>query len=451
MKLTLLSKIFIATSVVLPGASFLLSGNRLNAPFSTLCLFLLYYLFFVLCVIFSLQLASKVHPVRLKFPAIVSRYINLKSIKSIKKSILVCLFLAFISCYYIYIFTSFEHFDRLLQFDYSYLYRQHILAARALELSTVELRIKSAFANFGFYGLLTSSYVMLLYKTLMGNISFKSRKIYEAMFYFLLFSITLFLLSSEGKRGFYFITLMFLAYLSVYVGSYFGFSSFSTAGLIFYRALTIYMPILLITFMLLLITFGRLPKNISQWQLRYDLLPISFPASSSSTNCLLGCNNPAFVGLFAYATGHVSYSLEVFDDMLEEQRYFPVDPFGYKTFWLFNRAICNSKLPFISSDACKSSDNWDNYRKSKGRLSQIFTFEWRGILTDYIFDWGILVAPIAASLSFFSFGFLYKCLQVSSGINSQFMRFLLMSAVFLSYAQPLFTYTPLLLLFFYLL
>lgn len=155
---------------------------------------------------------------------------------------------------------------------------------------------------------------------------------------------------------------------------------------------------------------GRMDvKNL--WLKRYE---INIGASTKYCNKL--CNNPIIAGATGYTLSPFLYSKKEFDKQLNNPGISEGFGLGYKSFWFPHQAL--NKIPIINKITAANKDNWLNnleYNHSRNNLKRS---SWRGLIHDYIYDWGIYFAPFAIFFSYSLVGYLEGLSKRSNGLKS---------------------------------
>ena len=160
------------------------------------------------------------------------------------------------------------------------------------------------------------------------------------------------------------------------------------------------------------ITNDRVGRTFTKiWLRRYER---NLGATSKYCNKL--CNNTIIAGASGYTISPFLYSKKEFDKQLENSGISEGFGLGYKSFWLPHQAI--NKFPKIEKITAANKNNWLNNLKYNHPRNFLKRSSWRGLIHDYIFDWGIYFAPVAIFFSFSFVGYLEGLAKRSKGFKS---------------------------------
>ena len=91
---------------------------------------------------------------------------------------------------------------------------------------------------------------------------------------------------------------------------------------------------------------------------------------------------------------------------------------GYKSFWFPHQVI--SRIPLINKVTKDNKNNWNQNLISYQIRNRLKRSAWRGLVHDYIFDWGLFFAPFTIFFSYSFLGYLEGLGKRSKGFKSLF-------------------------------
>ena len=169
------------------------------------------------------------------------------------------------------------------------------------------------------------------------------------------------------------------------------------------------------------------------WLQRYEK---NMGADSSLCNDL--CSNPVIAGLTGYTIS--TYLMSKAQYTFHQQGLVSPSEYGlgYKSYWFINRIFAKFPLGLVrkfSEDGKTIYRDHDNKFYSHNQLSKS---AWRGLLHDYVFDWGLIFSFFMVFPPYYIVGLVYRRGIEANSISSKlFAQAVSIAAVILSIAiQP---------------
>ena len=180
---------------------------------------------------------------------------------------------------------------------------------------------------------------------------------------------------------------------------------------------------------------GRMDvKNI--WLNRYV---INIGATTKYCNML--CNNPIIAGATGYTISPFLYSKKEFDKQIKNSGISEGFGLGYKSFWFPHQVLM--RIPIIKKITSGNRENWLKNLENNHSRNSLRKTSWRGLVHDYIFDWGIYFGPIAIFFSYSFVGYLEGLSKRSKGLKSLICSIMSILFALLSIAiQPFNIFLP---------
>tara|TARA_A100000164_G_scaffold219285_1_gene194614 strand:+ start:661 stop:1872 length:1212 start_codon:yes stop_codon:yes gene_type:complete len=174
--------------------------------------------------------------------------------------------------------------------------------------------------------------------------------------------------------------------------------------------------IAIITISLLIV--GKITNDrVGRMDIKNDWLGRYVKNMGASTKyCNKLCNNPVIAGASGYTISPFLYSKKEFDKQLENSGISEGFGLGYKSFWFPHQVLM--RIPIIKKITYDNKDNWLKNLEYNHPRNRLRKSSWRGLIHDYIFDWGIYFGPIAIFFSYSFVGYLEGLSKRSKGLKS---------------------------------